>query len=323
MSFSSEVKNEICHIGDDQPSCCNLAELAALIQICGSIHISGRRGVSLRINTENPGVARRIFLILKKLYKIQAEIVVRRKQRLRKNNSYYLVLSNNRQAMRVLLDTGIIRKQDGGDLWINRTVDQNIIKKRCCKRAYIRGAFLGGGSVSDPEKIYHLEIVTHNETYANSLANLINEFGLSARTIGRKSYYVVYLKDGGHIVDFLSIIGAHAALLELENIRIYKDMRNNINRIVNCETANLGKTINAAVRQIESIQYLRDHYGLSKLTPPLREIAELRTKNPDASLKELGQMLDPPIGKSGVNHRLRKLDQMAENLRKKGRSPVD
>ncbi|HZJ56976.1 MAG TPA: DNA-binding protein WhiA [Clostridia bacterium] len=320
MSFSSRVKNELCHIGD-QPPCCSLAELAALIQICGSIHVSGRQGVSLRVNTENPGVARRIFLTLKRLYNIQAEIAVRKKRRLRKNNSYYLVLSKNQQAMRVLMDTGIVRKRDGGDLWINRTIDQTIVRKRCCKRAYIRGAFLGGGSVSDPEKIYHLEIVTHNEVYADSLASLINEFGLSARTIGRKNNFVVYLKDGGHIVNLLNIIGAHAALLDLENIRIYKDMRNNINRIVNCETANLGKTINAAVRQIENIQYLRDHYGLSKLTPPLREIAELRSNNPDASLKELGQMLDPPIGKSGVNHRLRKLDQMADNIKnKRGRT---
>ena len=168
-----------------------------------------------------------------------------------------------------------------------------------------------------------MEIVTHNEVYANSLRDLINQFGLSAKTIERKNNYVVYLKEGEHIVNLLSIIGAHSALLDLENIRIYKDMRNNINRIVNCETANLSKTINAAVRQIENIKYLSKHYGLSKLSPALKEVAELRLDNPDASLKELGEMLSPPIGKSGVNHRLRKLDKMAEDIRSKRGEPVD
>lgn len=315
MSFSSRAKNELCHI-IDQRSCCKKAELAALVQICGTIHLSGRKKVTLRVNTENAGIARRIYLLLKEIYNVQTEVMIRKNQRLRKNNNYYLVLSNGHQVMNILNDIGIVKGQNDGSLWINRTIDSQIVKKRCCKRAYIRGAFLGGGSVSDPEKIYHLEIVIQNKTYANSLCNLINQFGLRAKTIERKNNYVVYLKEGEHIVNLLNIIGAHAALLELENIRIYKDMRNNINRIVNCETANLSKTINAAVRQIENIKYLKDHYGLSKLSPLLREVAELRLNNPDASLKELGNMLVPPIGKSGVNHRLRKLDKMAEEIRK-------
>lgn len=317
MSFSSRAKNELCHIGV-QRSCCSLAELAALIQVCGTIQLGGRKRVILRVNTENAGIARRIFLLLKELYNAQIEVMVRRNQRLRKNNNYYLVLTNRKQVTKILEDTGIIKGYNEGKLQINRTIEPSIIKKRCCKRAYIRGAFLGGGSLSDPEKIYHLEIVTHNETYANSLCHLINQFGLNSKTIERKNNFVVYLKEGEQIVILLNIIGAHSALLDLENIRIYKDMRNNINRIVNCETANLSKTVNAAVRQIENILYLREHYGLSKLSPSLREIAELRLENPDASLKELGQMLNPPIGKSGVNHRLRKLDKMAYDIKKRG-----
>ena len=316
MSFSSRAKNELCHIMD-QRSCCSLAELAALIQICGTIHLGGRKRVSLRVTTENAAIARRIYLLLKGQYNVQTEVMVRKNQRLRKNNNYYLVLSNDQQVMKILQDTGIIKGKNEGRLWINRTIDPKLIKKRCCKRAYIRGAFLGGGSVSDPEKIYHLEIVTHNDSYANSLCSLINQFGLSAKTIERKNNFVVYLKEGEHIVNLLNIIGAHTALLDLENIRIYKDMRNNINRIVNCETANLSKTINAAVRQIENIKYIEEHHGLSKLSPSLREVAELRLNNPDASLKELGEMLNPPIGKSGVNHRLRKLDKMAEDIKNK------
>lgn len=316
MSFSSKAKNELCHI-PVQKSCCNLAELAALIQICGTIHLGGRKRVSLHVSTENAAIARRIFLLLKNLYNVQTEVMVRKNQRLRKNNSYYLVLSNEQQVRKVLKHTGILKEQEDG-LRLNRAIDTRLIKKRCCKRAYIRGAFLGGGSVSDPEKIYHLEIVTHSDSYARSLCNLINEFDLNAKTISRKNNFVVYLKEGEHIVNLLNIVGAHSALLDLENIRIYKDMRNNINRIVNCETANLSKTINAAVRQIENIRYIEDNYGLSNLPPSLRDIAELRLNNPDASLRELGEMLNPPIGKSGVNHRLRKLDKIAEDLRNKG-----
>lgn len=316
MSFSSKAKNELCHI-PVQKSCCNLAELAALIQICGTIHLGGRKRVSLHVSTENAAIARRIFLLIKNLYNVQTEVMVRKNQRLRKNNSYYLVLSNEQQVKKVLKDTGILKEQEGG-LGLNRSIDTMLIKNRCCKRAYIRGAFLGGGSVSDPEKIYHLEIVTHSDSYARSLCNLINEFDLNAKTISRKNNFVVYLKEGEHIVNLLNIIGAYSALLDLENIRIYKDMRNNINRIVNCETANLSKTINAAVRQIENIRYIEDNYGLSNLPPSLRDIAELRLNNPDASLRELGEMLNPPIGKSGVNHRLRKLDKIAEDLRNKG-----
>jgi len=317
MSFSSRAKNELCHI-PVQKSCCTLAELAALIQICGTIHLGGRKRVSLYVSTENAAIARRIFLLLKYQYNVQTEVMVRKNQRLRKNNNYYLVLSNERQIKKVLQDTGILKGQEDGSLGLNRAIDTKLIKKRCCKRAYIRGAFLGGGSVSDPEKIYHLEIVTHSDSYAQSLCDLINEFGLNAKTIARKNNFVVYLKEGEHIVNLLNIIGAHSALLDLENIRIYKDMRNNINRIVNCETANLSKTINAAVRHIDNIRFIEDNYGLSNLSPSLREIAELRLNNPDASLRELGEMLNPPIGKSGVNHRLRKLDKIAEELRKKG-----
>lgn len=316
MSFSAKAKSELCQIVNKR-DCCNLAELAALIQVCGTIHLSGKERVTLRISTENPGIARRIYVLLKDQYGVKTEVMVRKNRRLRKNNNYYLMVSNDRKVMTILMETGIIESKSRGNLWINRNIDPNIMKKRCCKRTYIRGAFLGGGSISNPKKTYHLEFVTHNETYANSLCNLINQFNLGAKTIMRKNNFVVYLKEGEHIVSLLNVIGAHSALLDLENIRIYKDMRNNINRIVNCETANLSKTINASVRQTKNIEYLQNYYGLNKLSPPLKEIAKLRLKNPNASLRELGQMLDRPIGKSGVNHRLRKLDRIAQDIRDK------
>ncbi|NLJ40031.1 MAG: DNA-binding protein WhiA [Clostridiales bacterium] len=320
MSFSSRAKNELCQI-TEQPFCCKKAELAALVQSGGTIHFGGKRKIALRVNTANAGIARRVYLLLKEVYDIQTEVMYRKNRRLRQGNNYFLVLANGRQVMDVLSDMGIIKGQAEANTWISYTIDAGLIKKRCCKRAYLRGAFLGGGSVSDPEKIYHLEIVTHSEIYADSLRSLIESFDMPAKVIERKGNFVIYLKDGEHVAKFLNVIGAHSALLDLENIRIYKDVRNNVNRIVNCETANLNKTINAAMRQIENIQYLKDRYGLSKLSPPLKAVAKLRLSNPDASLKELGEMLDPPIGKSGVNHRLRKLDQIADDIRSK--SPHD
>lgn len=192
---------------------------------------------------------------------------------------------------------------------------ERITRDSCCKRAFLRGAFLAGGSVSDPEKTYHLEIAAHYRDFASLIRTIINTYALHSKVIRRKGSMVVYLKEGENIVDFLNIIGAHRALLTLENIRILKEMRNNVNRLVNCETANLDKTVNASVRQISNIKYIQQHIGLETLPENLKEIAVMRLKHTDASLRELGDMLNPPLGKSGVNHRLRKLEKIADDYR--------
>ena len=314
MTFSSKAKNEMCRINMKR-SCCKLAELAALIHTCGSVQqVSGRKA-SLKLTTENASIARRIFMLIKDSYQLTPEVLVRRNRRLRKNNSYVLLVPVSKVTSKILEDTCIRMPTIDDNMEIQLDINPLLVRKRCCKRSYLRGAFLGGGSVSDPEKAYHLEFVARSEKYGEALCDLINNLGLHAKLIERKNNYVVYLKEGEHIVNLLSLIGAHTALLNFENIRIYKDMRNNINRIVNCETANLGKTINASIRQIENIEYIRDRIGFSNLSPSLREIADLRIKYPDASLRELGDMLSPQIGKSGVNHRLRKLDKIAEDHR--------
>ncbi|MGL5694944.1 MAG: DNA-binding protein WhiA, partial [Peptostreptococcaceae bacterium] len=181
--------------------------------------------------------------------------------------------------------------------------------------AFLRGAFLGGGSISDPEKNYHMEFVTNNEDFANSLKDLINSLGFNSKIVSRKNNYVVYLKESEQISDLLSIIGAHHALLSLQNTKILKEMRNNVNRIVNCETANLSKTVNAAVRQVENIRFIQQTIGINSLPENLQEIAVIREEYEDMTLKELGEMLNPPIGKSGVNHRLRKIEEIANKLR--------
>ena len=200
-----------------------------------------------------------------------------------------------------------------GDL--SQPVDESLLRNTCCKRAFLRGAFLGVGSMSDPEKGYHLEFVSTDEAKAVQLQKIIHEFHVDAKIILRKKYFVVYIKESESIVDLLNIMEAPVALMNLENLRILKDMRNSINRKVNCEAANINKTVSAANRQIEDIEYLRDHYGLQNLQPALRQMAEVRLEYPEASLKELGEFLEPKVGKSGVNHRLRKLSELAEKMR--------
>lgn len=298
MSFCSRVKNELSRINKNQ-KCCLEAELSAIISVNSLSDPEQDEKSNIKIITENAAFARRTFSLIKDLYGICPDVICRKSQKLRKHATFILTVQNGKN-----IEQRYIQEFDFSNA------------KECCKRAYLRGAFLAAGSISDPEKTYHLELSVKSPELANNLVQLINSYDLNSKIIKRKGYYVVYLKEGDHIVDFLNIIGAHSSLLELENIRILKDMRNNVNRIVNCETANLDKTVTASLRQIENIEYLRDNVGLDNLPENLKQIAELRLQYSDASLKELGQMLNPPLGKSGVNHRLRKLEQLAEEVKK-------
>lgn len=313
MSFSSKTKNNLARI-EIESSCCIIAELAALARMNATIKLHGLNKIQLKFSTENAAIARRIFSILKELYKVDIEVMVRKNKQLKKKNIYIVLVDNDQVALQILRDTGLLQAEE--DIFdLKYEVPESIVKERCCLRSYIRGSFLGGGSINDPEKNYHLEFVAHNEAHAQNLSELINSFDLKSKIVQRKDNYIVYLKESEQIVDMLNIIGAHNALLELENVRVVKEMRNNINRIVNCETANLSKTIDAAIRQCENIEFIDQTIGIHKLPENLREIAKVRVENRDASLKELGSMLTIPIGKSGVNHRLRKLEQIAEGLR--------
>lgn len=313
MTFSATTKNELSRIPLID-NCCAIAELSAIIRMSGTIQISGMKQINLRFTTENAAIARRIFSILKTIYDTEVEVMVRRNKQLKKNNNYLVIINNRDISKEILKDVGFIRGT-ASILNPNYSIPKNLVENRCCRRSYIRGAFLGGGSISNPEKTYHLEFVTSKEKHAKDLSEVINSFGLNSKIVIRKESYVIYLKEGEQIVDLLNIIGAHQALLKLEDIRVLKNIRNNINRLVNCETANLGKTIDASMRQIRNIKYIDDKIGLNKLPPNLREIAELRLEYNDASLKELGTYLDPPVGKSGVNHRLRKIEKLADELR--------
>jgi DNA-binding protein WhiA len=315
MSYSVKTKNELAR---DIPKNkhCQLAELSALIRMSGVIQLIGFRKVNIKVVTENAAIARKIFSLFKKCFRIQTELKIRKSKRLKKNNHYIILINNESGANDILKKVGILGEKDG-QYFINYSVSTKLIQRRCCKRAYLRGAFLGAGSVSDPEKAYHLEFLTSSQEHAEDLKSLINQFGLNAKIVHRKNNYVVYLKEGDQIVDLLNVMGAHSALLNFENVRIIKQLRNNVNRIVNCETANLSKIVNASIRQIENIEYIQRTKGFKILPDNLREIAELRLQYKEASLRELGSMLDPPVGKSGVNHRLRKIEKIAEKLRGK------
>ena len=310
MSFSGKVKDELskqCPVARH----CQIAEVAAIISLCGRIGISQNDTYSVRIHTENIAVARKYFTLLKKAYNIDTKISIRQSSKLR---NYTITIKHHKDAMKVLQASKLI--DEYGEICENLSVSSNIlIQKECCKRAFIRGAFLASGSISAPEKFYHFEIVCTTEDKAVQLKNIIQYFNIDAKIVERKKHFVVYIKEGAGIVDILNVMEAHVALMDLENVRILKEMRNSVNRKVNCETANLKKTVSAAVKQIEDIKFIRDKVGLSVLSDNLEEMARLRLDNPDASLKELGEMLTPAVGKSGVNHRLRKICEIADDLR--------
>jgi len=307
VSFAAQTKKELTMIEND--ACCEKAELSALIRMNGTVQLSNQR-VILDISTENAAIARRIYTLLKKTYGLHTELLVRKKMRLKKNNVYIVRVPAGVQEL--LKDLQIVSE---GFLF-TPGIESGIVRSNCCKRAYLRGAFLAGGSVNNPEgSSYHLEIASMYEEHCQALCKLANRFDLNARCIERKKGFVLYIKEGEKIIEFLSIIGAHQALLRFEDVRIMKDMRNSVNRIVNCETANLNKTIGAAVRQIDNIRLLEREIGLENLPDKLREVAVIRLKHPDINLKEVGDLLKGNVSKSGVNHRLRKIDELAEKIR--------
>ena len=313
MSFSSGVKEELSR-NHSSARHCQIAELAAIISMCGGVAISEKNNFRLKIQTENVFVARKYFTLLKKAFNIEVEVSIRQNTFSKTSRMYTVAVLDHEDTLRILRATKLINQ----DMEIEETfsvTDNLVIQKTCCKRAFVRGAFLAAGSISDPQKFYHFEIVCAAIHKAEQLRDIINSFGVDAKIVARKKYFVVYLKEGEQIVDMLNVMGAHVSLMELENVRILKEMRNSVNRKVNCETANINKTVNAAVRQIEDIRYLQSKVGFEQLSEGLAEIARLRLEQPDASLKELGMMLSPPVGKSGVNHRLRKLSTLAEKFR--------
>lgn len=284
MSFSSEVKEELAgQFGRSRH--CQLAELAGMLELEGQLD---EKTGKMTLETDNPLLLEKYQILLKKAMGDQEEELPE-----------------------------ALHWQDKtfeGIPFQKRRANGLLVQRTCCKRAFIRGAFMAAGSISNPSKSYHFEIVCRSWEQALQLRELMSAFEADAKIVERKERYVVYLKEGSQIVDMLNVMEAYVSLMNLENVRILKEMRNSVNRKVNCETANINKTVNAAVRQLEDIRKIQAAIGFDELPAPLSEMARLRLEHPDASLKELGTYADPPVGKSGVNHRLRKLSAIAEDL---------
>ncbi|MDF2877065.1 MAG: whiA [Clostridia bacterium] len=312
MSFSSNVKKELTCVPVGARHCM-IAEIAALILMSGEIKCE-KNFYTIKFQTENAAVARKYFTMIKKTFNINTKVVVRRNKKFHKKQTYILEIEESSAAEKVLRATTILRYQEREPI-LKEYVDLTITQSICCKRAYLRGAFLGAGSVSDPEKGYHLEFVNPTYKHAEYIKELMVLLEMDPKIVSRKNNYILYLKEGTQIVDLLNIMGAHIALMELENIRIVKEVRNNVNRIVNCETANLKKTVSAGVRQMQDIEYIQDTIGISALPDNLQEVAAYRLEYPSATLKEIGELIRSPVGKSGVNHRLKRISEIAEQIR--------
>ncbi|WKY46977.1 DNA-binding protein WhiA [Eubacteriaceae bacterium ES3] len=306
MTFSAILKKDLSRLPLEHEAQ-TLAELAGIISAVGTVKIislDDNPSTALSVKTENPAVATRTYQLLKKLYAYKASVEIQKTRKFRDHRNYLVTVADSQLARKIFNDT----QSFAGDL--SRRLNDNGAK------AYLRGVFLGCGSVTNPEKTYHLELVSKTgEDFLQNIKTLLSGFEIRSNLIRRKNSSVLYIKESESVANFLNVIGAHRGLLEMENIRIVKEMRNDVNRQVNCETANLNKTVAAACDQIADIMVLKDHYGFKNLPKNLYAIAEVRLNYPDATIKELGQRLDPPVGKSGVYHRLKKLSELAQTVR--------
>ena len=306
MSFSSDVKEELSRL-IPKPVHCKSAELAAAMMFAGEIGI-GTEEKKIIIRTEQVILAKKYFTLIKKIFGFNAVLNIRAQAGGQKSHQYSIILKKDEEVRQVLERVPVFSE----DL-----LKEQILGRDCCRRAFIRGAFLAAGSMSNPGKSYHLEIVCRQPHQAQLLQEVIEGYDLPAKIARRKNRYLVYMKDSERIFDLLNLMEAYRASMELENVRIIKEMRNAANRQYNCDAANINKLVKAASKQIDDIRFLQEHMGLENLSPNLYEAAAARLEHPDVSLQELGNYLNPPVGKSGVNHRLRKIGAIADELRAK------
>lgn len=305
MSFTAEVKEELARIENRKP-CCARAELSALIRVEGTLHYTGNERFRLEVATETAPVARKVIKLLHGIYSLKTELTVRRSV-LHRSNNYLITVVSQPTLPDALMDLGIL----DGSAAPTYAIPEWVLGSECCAIAYLRGTFLGGGFVADPHGDFHFELTAESEPVASGLVSLMERFGMPAKVTSRRGTYAVYLKGAESIVTFLALVGAHQALLRTEDVRILKEMRNEVNRLVNAETANLQKTAEAAASQVDAVRRISRRHGLETLPPALQEIAALRLEYPDVSLRELGELADPPLSKSAVYHRIRRLEELA------------
>lgn len=310
LSFAAQVKAELAHLPPEL-ECCQRMELAALLRALGRVELQGGGRMAISLSTDSSPVARKIIRMIRTTFGVEYKLMVMRRQKLRKNLVYRVYIPHQDGLEAMLKACGLV--DDAGAL--TEWVDVPELEHDHCRRAYLRGTYLGSGWVSPPERQHHLEMVTTATEAADSLGQMLFDYGISVRLAVRKESLILYIKDAEQIASFLSVVGAHQSLLHYEDVRVMKEMKNRVNRQVNAELANVAKAADAAARQVEALERLRAAGGFQRLSDPLREMAELRLSHPDASLKELGEMCHPPVGKSGVAHRMRQLMSQAEGVR--------
>ncbi len=304
-SFATEVKNELARFHAEE-DCCRRAELSSLLRMGATVTLAPGHRFGINFSSENAAVARKVITLLRSMkQKLHMDVVAVRAKRLRKQNSYRIRIAPVPDVEALLEELGLMRQ---GNLTV--VPDRSILRHSCCRAAYLRGAFLGGGSVNKPESSYHLELVSESYGMANFLLSLLRKLDFPVGITDRKEEYVVYLKEGDAVMDFLGMLQADKAVERFEVARNLKEVRAQVNRLVNCETANLQKAVNAAGRQTEDVRTLQARGMFDSLPEQLRETGEARLAHPEATMAELAEILR--VSKSGLNHRLRKLHELAK-----------
>ena len=318
MSFASETKNELARI-EPEKKCCQLAEISGFLRVAGSLRLAGGGKFRIVITTENPAIARHYKKLIREYFGIETRLEIGEgtavgKSRSSRHYAYSITIDPENLSEQILRETGILLIKEGNN-YISDGIYSGIIKTKCCRKAYLRGLFMGTGTMSDPEKSYHLEFVCHSETLANDLKKMINSFvDLSAKVAKRGNSYIVYMKKADYIRDTLAIMGASSQVFSMEETRIKKSMISDAKRIANCDTANLDRSVDAAMRQLDAIRKIEETRGLAWLPEKLQEVARLRVENPYISISALGDLCDPPLKKSGINNRLKKIEELAAKL---------
>lgn len=313
MSFSSETKNELAHIMPEK-KCCMLAEISGFIRLRGSTYILGGGKFRIKVSLDSPAIARHFIRLLKEYFHVDCSLHVGESEGVRKGRAYYLIIDPDQLSEEILRETGILMIKEGHNYFTDGIYD-GIIRTKCCRKSYLRAAFMASGTMSDPESEYHISVSCDTHAKAVDLRKLINTFtDLSPKIVKRKNSENVYVKNAQQVSDILALMGAHSQMLKYENVRVMKDLKNKTNRMANCDSANTDKIVGAAGRQLEHIRKIEQNGGLKRLPENLRIAAMLRLEHPDLSLTDLGQLADPPIGRSGLSKRFAKIEKIAEQL---------
>lgn len=313
MSFASETKNELSRIFPDK-KCCMLADIAGFMRMAGSIKLVGGGKFKIAMITSNLAVVRHYKTLIKNYFSVDMEIEMEKGGSLEKGSTYILSIDSDNLSEQILRETGILMVKEGMN-FISDGIYEGLIKTKCCRKSYLRGAFLAAGTVSNPEKGYHFEIATGTEALAKDVRKLFNSFtDINAKVIKRKKGYGVYLKAREQIRDMLAIMGASNQFFEFDNVLMMKDIISKTHRENNLDNANIDKALKAAEIQIKNIKKIEEKRGLDFLSPKLKEAAEARLENPDLGIEDLGRIMEPPLSKSGINNRLRKIEEIAKGL---------